>query len=347
MKFNLGDTITLDQYIHEALYNAKHGYYMNKNPFGKDGDYITAPNISVMFSEMIAIWIISYWKNLGSPKNFNLIELGAGNGEMMKQMIESFQKFPDFESSCNVNILEKSNFLKKIQKLKLKNKKIRWLKDLYQLDRLPGIFVANEFFDALPVKQFIKKDKLWYEKNVKFTQKKMKFVDISFNMKQFEKKIGFDISNDQNIIEFSPLAMDYLKTISNNIKNSSGGILIIDYGYVGKKIKNTLRAISNHKFTDVLHNFGKSDITHNINFNLISKIAKEFGLKSSKVTTQKKFLLKLGILERAEILSKNLSFSKKTDIYFRIKRLIDESSMGELFKVMLIAEKNTNFQIGF
>ena len=162
-----------------------------------------------------------------------------------------------------------------------------------------------------------------------------------------KKKIGFDISKDQNIIEFSPLAMDYLKTISNNIKNNSGGILIIDYGYVGKKIKNTLRAISNHKFTDVLHNFGKSDITHNINFNLIGKIAKEFGLKSSKVTTQKKFLLKLGILERAEILSKNLSFSKKTDIYFRIKRLIDESSMGELFKVMLIAEKNTNFQIGF
>ena len=143
MKINLGDTITLDQYIYESLYNAKYGYYMKKNPFGKNGDYITAPNISILFSEMIAIWIISYWKNLGSPKSFNLIELGAGNGEMMSQMIRSFKRFPDFENSCNIFILEKSNFLKKTQKIKLRNSEIRWLKNLDQLNRIIEIIKIN------------------------------------------------------------------------------------------------------------------------------------------------------------------------------------------------------------
>ena len=347
MNINLGDTITLDQYIYESLYNEKYGYYMKKNPFGKNGDYITAPNISILFSEMIAIWIISYWKNLGSPKNFNLIELGAGNGEMMSQMIRSFKKFSDFENSCNICILEKSKFLKKTQKIKLKNKKIKWLKNLDQLDDLPNIFIANEFFDALPIKQFIKKDKFWYEKNVNFIKNKTKLIDILFDMKKFEKKIGFNISNKQKFIEFSPLTMDYLRIIAQKIKKKSGGILIIDYGYIGRKLKNTLHSISNHKFTNVLDDFGNSDITYNINFNLVKKIAKEFGLKSSKITSQKKFLLKLGILQRAEILSKNLPFSKKADIYFRIERLIDEKSMGELFKVMFITQKNNNFQIGF
>ena len=105
--------LTLDKFIKEALYNKKFGYYMNRDPFGKKGDYITAPNISILFSEMIAIWIISFWENLKCPKKFNLIELGAGNGEMMKTLISTFDRFPKFKSACKINILEKSNLLKK------------------------------------------------------------------------------------------------------------------------------------------------------------------------------------------------------------------------------------------
>ena len=129
--------------IEEALYNKKHGYYMKKNPFGKSGDFITAPNISMLFSEMIAIWLISFWEKLGRPKQFNLIELGAGNGEMMRILVRTFNKFPIFKKSCKINILEKSKLLQRIQKANIKDKKIRWLNNLNELNNLPCIFIAN------------------------------------------------------------------------------------------------------------------------------------------------------------------------------------------------------------
>ena len=166
-------------------------------------------------------------------------------------------------------------------------------------------------------------------------------------MQKFEKEIKFKISYKQKFIEYSPLATKYLKTIINKIKLNNGGILIIDYAYLDKEMKNTLQAVSKHKYCDVLKGFRNSDITYNLSFNLINMIIKKFGPCSSQSTTQKKFLTKLGILDRAEILSKNMPFSKKADIYFRIKRLIDENQMGHLFKVMFITNHKNKFKLGF
>ena len=348
MRIKKNDILTVDQYIHEALYNSNSGYYMKGNPFGKNGDYITAPNISILYSEMIAIWIILFWKNLKCPKKFNLIELGAGNGEMMKQIVKTFDRFLLFKNCCKINILEKSIYLKKIQKKKLKNRNIKWLKNLNEISNIPSIFIGNEFFDALPIKQFIKKNKEWYERNVKFSKlTQPKFIDILVDIKKIEKKIGFKISYKQKFIEYSPLSIEYLEIISKKINSNSGGILIIDYGYWNENMKNTLKSISNHKFNEVLNNFGQSDITYSLSFKLVEKILKKFNLKIGGMTNQKDFLTNLGILNRAEIISKNLSFSKKANIYFRVKRLIDKNSMGELFKVMLATKKNVNFQTGF
>jgi NADH dehydrogenase [ubiquinone] 1 alpha subcomplex assembly factor 7 len=348
MKSKNKDLFTLDRFIEESLYNKKYGYYMKKNPFGKRGDFITAPNISILFSEMIAIWVISFWEKLDCPKQFNLIELGAGNGEMMRVLVNTFNKFPQFKSSCKINILEKSKLLQQIQKNNIKNKKIKWLNNLNELNNFPCIFIANEFFDALPIKQFLKKEKKWYERHVQFTNnEELKYLDIPFDMQKFEKEIKFNISYRQKFIEYSPQTSKYLKTIINKIKLNNGGILIIDYAYLEKEMKNTLQAVSKHKYCDVLRGFRNSDITYNLSFNLINKIIKKLGPCSSLSTTQKEFLTKLGILGRAEILSKNMLFSKKADIYFRIKRLIDENQMGHLFKVMLITNHKNKFKLGF
>ena len=157
MKIKKNNLFTLDKFIEESLYNTKSGYYMKKNPFGKKGDFITAPNISILFSEMIAIWVISFWEKLDCPKKFNLIELGAGNGEMMRVFVNTFKKFPQFQKSCKINILEKSKLLQQTQKANIKDKNVKWLNSLNQLNNLPCIFIANEFFDALPIKQFLKK----------------------------------------------------------------------------------------------------------------------------------------------------------------------------------------------
>jgi hypothetical protein len=167
------------------------------------------------------------------------------------------------------------------------------------------------------------------------------------DLKKIEKKITFKISHKQKFIEYSPLSIEYLKIIARKINYNSGGILIIDYGYWNNNMKNTLKSISNHKFNEVLDNFGRSDITYNLSFKLVEKILKKFNLKIGGMTNQKNFLTNLGILKRAEIISKNLSFSKKADIYLRVKRLIDKNSMGELFKVMLATKKNVHFQTGF
>jgi len=340
--------VTLDKFIEESLYNKKHGYYMKKNPFGENGDFITAPNISILFSEMIAIWIISFWEKLDCPKKFNLIELGAGNGEMMRVLVHTFNKFPKFNNSCKINILEKSELLQRTQKANIKDANIKWLNSLNELNNFPCIFIANEFFDALPIKQFLKKEKKWYERHVKFTHdKKLEYLDIPFDMKKFEKKIKLKISYNQKFIEYSPLTTKYLKTMIKKIEINNGGILIIDYAYLKKEMTNTLQAVSKHKYCDVLQGFRNSDITYNLSFNLINKIIKKLGTCSSLSTTQKKFLTKLGILDRAEILSKNMPFSKKADIYFRIKRLIDENQMGHLFKVMLITSHKNKFKLGF
>ena len=308
MKIAKPTSLPLDQFIEWALYDKNSGYYMKKNPFGKEGDFITAPNITRLFSEIIAIWIITFWKSIGSPKKFNLIELGAGNGEMMKVITETLKNFPECFNACNFLIHEKSDFLINQQKKKINFKKISWIKNL---------------------------------------KKKAEFKEQKTNIKKLEKSLNFEISKNQNIIEYSPKTFKYLKAICEIIRKKNGGILIIDYGYLNSKMYETLQAINNHKYSGVLENIGNSDITYNINFSLFQKFISKFNDLNSIITNQKKFLTSMGILQRAEIVSKNLSFSKKTDLFYRIRRLIDKKQMGELFKVMLIKNKKNKFDTGF
>ena len=340
--------LPLDQFIEFALYDKVNGYYMKKNPFGKEGDFITAPNITRLFSEIIAIWVLTFWKSIGSPRKFNLLELGAGNGEMMKVIIETLKNFPECFNNCNFQIHEKSELLKKKQQLNLKSEKIAWIDDIKIDNSYPTVFLANEFFDALPIKQFFKREGEWVERFVNFKkEKKAEFKEQPINIKNIEQDLSFEISKDQEIIEYSPSSFEYLKDISNLIKKNDGGILIIDYGYLNLKMEETLQAIKNHKHSNILEDIGDSDITYNINFNLFKRFIDQFDDLNFIITNQKKFLTSMGIIQRAEIISENIPFSKKSDLFYRIRRLIDEKQMGELFKVMLIKKHKNNFKTGF
>ena len=348
MSINKKKFISLDKFIDKALYDKKNGYYMKKNPFGKNGDFITSPNISILFSEMIAIWCIAFWQNLGSPRKINIVELGAGNGEMMYQMNKVFERFDKFNRSSKKIILEKSQILKKIQKKKLIFQKVLWIDKLNKIKKGPSIFLANEFFDALPIKQFIKKQNKWFEKKVKIINKNnIELVNKPTDICKLEKKIKIDLKHNQKFIEFSPLSYKYLKIISKKINQSKGGLLIIDYGYLEKQMKDSLQSVHKHKFNSVFENFSNSDITHNISFNFFKKILKKLNLRVVGITSQKEFLTKLGIINRAETIAKNLNFSKKANIYYRLNRLVDDKFMGNLFKVMFATKKNNKFNIGF
>ena len=348
MKVAKRNNLPLDQFINLALYDKNSGYYMKKNPFGKSGDFVTAPNISRLFSEIIAVWTITFWKSIGSPKQFNLLELGAGNGEMMKVIEETLMNFPDCYNACNFIIHEKSDYLINEQKKNLDSKKFSWLINLKKIDSKPTIFLANEFFDAIPIKQFFRKKKGWIERFVNFNDpKKAEFKEKKIDIKKIEKILNFEISKNQNIIEYSPETFKYLKIICELIQKNDGGILIIDYGYADIKMHETLQAINNHKYSNILENIGDSDITYNINFHSFEKFINQFKDINSIFTNQKKFLTNMGIIQRAEMISKNIPFSKKSDLFYRIKRLIDEKQMGEIFKVMLIKKKKNNFRTGF
>ncbi len=346
--FKRNQTLTLDKFIDYCLYDKKIGYYMTKNIFGVTGDFVTAPNISRLYSEMLAIWTISFWESLGCPKKFNLIELGAGNGEMMKVMIESFKKFPLFMNCCNIFIYERSPKLILLQKKRIQSKKIKWIKNFKNLNKSPNIFLANEFFDAMPIKQYFKEGNHWFERLIKISNKyNISFWKKKINFKILEKKFNFQISEKQNFIEYSPLGMKYLNEIIKIIDKKNGGLLVVDYGFYGKNFKNSLKAIYNKNHSNVLENIGKSDITHNINYYLFEKTLKNFKNINNNYTTQKNFLTNLGIFHRAEIISNNKTFSEKADIFYRIKRLTDKNQMGDLFKVMLIKNSFIKSRIGF
>ncbi len=348
MKINKNTSLPLDKFIEFALYDKDSGYYMKKNPFGAEGDFITAPNITRLFSEIIAIWIITFWKSIGSPKKFNLLELGAGNGEMMKVIILTIKNFPECFDNCSFQIHEKSNFLKNEQEKNLKFDNVTWVDDIKKLDSNPTIFIANEFFDALPIKQFFKKNGEWVERFVDLKKiDKAKFEDRSIDIKKIEKELNFEISKDQEIIEYSPSSFDYLKDICCIINKNDGGLLMIDYGYLNSKMQETLQAINKHKYSNVLEDIGQSDITYNINFNIFERYIGQFDSINSILSNQKKFLTSMGIIQRAEIVSEKIPFSEKSDLFYRIRRLIDEKQMGELFKVMLIKKTLNKFKTGF
>ena len=199
----------------------------------------------------------------------------------------------------------------------------------------------------LKIKFFKKKDG-WFERYVFMNDaKKAEFKEEKIDIEKIEKYLNFEISKNQNIIEYSPDTFKYLRTICDLVQKNDGGMLIIDYGYADNKMHETLQAVNNHKYSNILENIGDSDITYNINFHSFEKFISQFKEINSIFTNQKKFLTSMGILQRAEIISKNIAFSKKADLFYRVRRLIDEKQMGELFKVMLVKNKKNNFRTGF
>tara|TARA_Y100000590_G_scaffold458975_1_gene614851 strand:+ start:1 stop:1065 length:1065 start_codon:yes stop_codon:yes gene_type:complete len=342
-------SIPLDQFIDISLYDKKFGYYMKKNPFGKKGDFITAPLISNLFSEMIAIWCVAFWEFIGKPKKFLLVELGPGDGSLCRDLLNTSKQFHNFYNSLEINLLEISDKLKKIQKVNINNKKAKWISKIEEINCGPVIFIGNEFFDALPIKQILKKKKLFFEKYVALSGKneKVKFLYKKANNSLIKRIQNLNLISSGNIIEYPLIALKMLKVIAKKINKFGGGLLIIDYGYTSKKNKNTLQSVKKHKYTNLLSSPHHSDITSHLNLKLFHEILIKNNLNVKKITTQNEFLKKIGILERANILSKKMTFKEKTNMFFRLKRLLDYKEMGSIFKVLFAQKRGKKFSLGF
>lgn len=342
-------SIPLDQFINISLYDKKFGYYMTKNPFGKNGDFITAPLISNLFGEMLAIWSIAFWEHIGKPRKILLVELGPGDGTLCKVLLKTFKQFKNFYNSLEINLLEISDKLKTLQRAKINNRKVKWIKNIKEINSGPVIFLGNEFFDGLPIKQIYKKKKLFFEKHVALSNdnKKIRFVHKKANNSLIKRIQSLNLISTGNTIVYPAEALKFLEAIAKKINQFDGGLLTFDYGNATKKDQDTLQSVKKHRYTNIFLIPGHSDITSHINFRLFYKILKKNNLNVKKITTQNEFLKKIGILERANILSEKMTFKEKANMFYRLKRLLDYREMGILFKVLFAQKKGRKFSLGF
>ncbi len=342
--------IPLDKFIDIALYDKQLGYYENKKIFSRDGDFITSPFISSIFSEMISIWIVSYWIYLKKPKKINILELGPGNGLMINQIINSLKKIKTFDANFNIYLHEKSESLIKVQKENLNNfKNIVWIKNINKIKQYPTIIIANEFFDAFPIKQFFKINSNWHEQCISFKDniKKIVYCKNKINNDYLKKYSKFFNINKSKIIEYPVKIENYLNSISKIIKKNNGIFLTFDYGYSDIVGKNTLRAIKKHKIVDLLKEYTDCDITFDINFNILKNIFKKNNVRFIGAVSQNFFLQKLGIMERASQIVKKQNVIDSKNLILSINKLINPKEMGNTFKALAFCNKNCKFNLGF
>lgn len=346
--FKKPQIIPLDIFFNKILYDQKFGYYSKKNPFGKNGDFITSPNISYLFGEVIAIWLVAYWENLKKPKNFSIVEMGPGNGELTRSLIKTFKKFPKFNNIVNLYLCEKSKVLEKIQKKNIKEYNVKWISNFNNIKKGPILFLGNEFFDAIPIKQFKRVKGILYQKHIN--------IDENYMMKEVFKKASkkdvaelkkFNALDKLDFIEFPKLGFIEMNKIIKKIKKLSGGLLLIDYGYIKQINQYSMQSVKQHKKNKIYENLGEADVTSLVNFELLNSFFRIKKMSTNEIKSQSAFLKKIGILYRAEIVSKNMTFKGKSDLYLRLKRLLDPKFMGEIFKVFFAYKKTPKITLGF
>ena len=341
-------TLSVDKFFQNVLYDKKNGYYTTKQPFGKKGDFITAPKISNLFSEIISIWIISTWQMFGKPKKFNVVELGPGDGSLTKIFLQTSKRFPDFNAAKKIYLYEVSNLLKNLQKKNIKNNEVKWIKTFKHINDGPVIFFGNEFLDSIPIKQFKSEKGFLFEKYYKLDKNK----NIKEVFKKASKHDAINIKSYKSLqnlkfIEFPKYGFKELEKMIKKILQLKGCLLIFDYVYLKPKNQNTLQSVMRHKKNNLLYNLGKADITSHVNFELLNEFFLKNKLKVKKIVPQQMFLKKMGIIKRAEIISKKMKFRDQTNMYLRLKRLLNPNLMGELFKVFLGYKSKSNKFFGF
>lgn len=342
--------IKIDDLMREALSASPSAYYRNKIPTGESGDFVTAPEISQLFGEVIGLWAIEKWEKLGRPKKISLVELGPGRGYLMRDLLKVAELEPDFFKAAEISLVEINENLIAEQKKNLKNsgKKIQFLDHIFKFkSKSPTVFLANEFFDALPIKQYTKHKELWYEAILieDPSDGKIKYDKIGVNNKKLAEqfKIDHPEASDGAFLEESLESLETMRFIADFIKKFGGRALIIDYGYYAppafrkrSEYISTLQAVKNHSYAPALENIGESDLSAHVDFYSLEKTCRESGVEPEKLTTQRDFLLKYGISLRLESLSKILPKNEAETLSKQAARLISPSGMGTLFKVLSI-----------
>lgn len=334
----------------EFMAAAASHYYAAHEPFGVEGDFVTAPEVSQMFGEMIGAWLTDLWLQLGRPEKVKLIELGPGRGTLAADIMRTLSNWTEFSNAVTLHLVETSPSLRQKQAETLRNYRPTWYDSLDEVPEGFNFIIANEFFDALPVHQFKKSNGVWMERYVTYDK-----ATNHFNWTL--KPPAFDIEDvmppdfidaaEGSIFEVSPASLSVLEEMCDRIASFGGAGLIIDYGHKKTGLGDTVQALKHHKYSDALQDPGEKDITAHVDFGALKAVAEQ-QVQVHKAVTQGEFLTRLGITQRAETLREEANDEQRKGIEQALFRLIAPSEMGTLFKVMgLSPYQNTITPSGF
>ena len=322
--------ITIADYMAEALMHPEHGYYATRDPFGEAGDFITAPEISQMFGELVGLSLAQSWLDQGSPSPFILAELGPGRGTLMSDILRATKGVAGFAGAAEVHFVEASPELRRAQALRVPD--AIWHDTLASLPEGPLWLVANEFFDALPIRQFVRQGPGWRERIIGLRNGELQpgFGDASaFGFLAHRLKDTLD----GDLIELCPALPALVQDIGRRIGADGGAALIIDYGD-WRSLGDTFQAIRAHAASDPFVDVGEADLTAHVDFEAVALSAAP--AKFSKLTTQGVFLERLGVTARAQQLASKLAGADLERVVLAHRRLTHPEEMGDLFKVLAL-----------
>lgn len=322
--------ISISAYMTETLLHPRYGYYRQARPIGKEGDFTTAPEISQIFGELVGLWLADRWEALGRPDPVSLVELGPGRGTLMADILRALQVMPDLRRALDVHLVETNEHLRELQAEKTD---ATWHNDLSTVPEGPILLVANEFFDAMPIRQFEKTAAGWRERLVDLEDGRLALglgppsAQVSLIP---EAVAGAPVGA---IAEVCAPAISICGDIAQRIAKDGGAALIIDYGYSESAPGDTLQAVRRHEYVDIFSKPGETDLTAHVDFEQLTRAACQAGARVAGPVTQGEFLKALGIEVRAAILSRSTT-DKREAIGAAVRRLTAPDIMGDLFKVI-------------
>ena len=337
--------ITVAQFMATALRDPQYGYYTTKDSIGRTGDFITAPEISQMFGELIGLWCGELWQRSGRGPH-TLVEFGPGHGTLMSDAVRALADVPGVTNQLAVHLVEISPVLRQRQRQALPQIEVTWHKAMASLPAGPMLYIANEFYDALPTRQYVCQDDGWHDRLIDCHADALCFIAGRLTRPPVAAAILAGAKSG-DIIEYSPNRTAHATTLAQRIAAHGGAALIIDYGPASSAIGDSLQAVRGHAATDPLAAPGLADLTTHVDFAQLAAAAKSAGARIYGPVTQGAFLRALGIEARASTLLTAAPPAQRHDITTALHRLIAPDQMGTLFKVLAITHPDMPAPAGF
>ncbi|WP_460273952.1 class I SAM-dependent methyltransferase [Celeribacter sp. ULVN23_4] len=326
--------ISLAAYMADCLLHPEHGYYTTRDPFGSAGDFTTAPEISQMFGELLGLSLAQSWLDQGAPSPFTLAEIGPGRGTLMADILRATRGVPGMHAAMRVHLVEASPTLRAAQKDTLSGYEITWCDQISDLPDAPLWLIANEFFDALPIRQFTRKGDTWAETQIGLMNGSLA-LGLSAPAPLADLAHRLADTKDGEIVEICPAAPSIMEEIARRVAKG-GAAIVVDYGD-WRSLGDTFQALEAHQSVDPLARPGQADLTAHVDFEALAQAATQAGATASRMIPQGELLARLGIASRAEALAHKLTGADLDTHMAAFERLTSPQEMGTLFKAMAFA----------